>query len=261
MKTLFTLPSSAGRAKRAAFRLALLASVTLSLSACSSFLDRLDEVGQPPKMSGIKDPTTAPGYTPISMPMPAPVQPVAGTNSLWRPGARAFFKDQRATDVGDLVTVTVNINESGALSNKTQTSTANSEGANANTALFGLQNSLHKLGADPANLWSFGSTSGISGTGTSARSEQVVINLAATVVQKLPNGNLVISGKQELRVNGDLRELSVKGIIRAEDISTLNTVSSDKIAEARITYGGRGTLADIQQARYGQQLFDLIAPW
>ncbi len=242
-------------------RFALLASVTMSLSACGNFMDKLSEVGQPPKMSSIKDPTAAPGYTPVSMPMPAPVQPTAGTNSLWRPGARAFFKDQRATDVGDLVTVTVNINESGALSNKTQTSTANSEAANANTALFGLQNSLHKLGADPSNLWSFGSTSGINGTGTSARSEQVVINLAATVTQKLPNGNLVISGKQELRVNGDLRELSVQGIIRAEDISTLNTVSSDKIAEARITYGGRGTLANIQQARYGQQLFDLISPW
>jgi flagellar L-ring protein FlgH len=242
-------------------RFALLASATMSLSACGNFMDKLSEVGQPPKMSSIKDPTTAPGYTPVSMPMPAPVQPSAGTNSLWRPGARAFFKDQRATDVGDLVTVTVNINESGALSNKTQTSTANSEAANANTALFGLQNSLHKLGADPSNLWSFGSTSGVNGTGTSARSEQVVINLAATVTQKLPNGNLVISGRQELRVNGDLRELSVQGIIRAEDISTLNTVSSDKIAEARITYGGRGTLANIQQARYGQQLFDLISPW
>ena len=242
-------------------RFALLASVTMSLSACGNFMDKLSEVGQPPKMSSIKDPTTAPGYTPVSMPMPAPIQPQAGTNSLWRPGAKAFFKDQRASDVGDLVTVTVNINESGSLSNKTQTSTANSEAANANTTLFGLQTSLKKLGADPSNLWSFGSTSGINGTGTSARSEQVVINLAATVTQKLPNGNLVIMGRQELRVNGDLRELSVQGIIRAEDISTLNTVSSDKIAEARITYGGRGTISDIQQARYGQQVFDIISPF
>ncbi len=242
-------------------RFVLLASAALGLSGCGSFMDRLSEVGQPPKMTNIKDPTAQPGYTPVSMPMPAAVQPQAGTNSLWRPGAKAFFKDQRASDVGDLVTVTVNINESGSLSNKTQTSTANSEAANANTTLFGLQTSLKKLGADPTNLWSFGSTSGINGTGTSARSEQVVLNLAATVTQRLPNGNLVIMGRQELRVNGDLRELSVQGIIRAEDISTLNTVSSDKIAEARITYGGRGTLADIQQARYGQQLFDLISPF
>jgi len=196
----------------------------------------------------------------VSMPMPAPTQPQAGVNSLWRPGARAFFKDQRATDVGDLITVSVNINESGQLTNKTSTSTANSEAASAAT-FFGLESGLKKLGASTTTPWNFGSTSGMSGNGTMTRQEQVVINLAATVIQKLPNGNLVIAGKQELRVNGDMRELSVQGIIRAEDISTLNTITSDKIAEARITYGGRGTLADVQQARYGQQIFDLISPF
>jgi flagellar L-ring protein precursor FlgH len=243
-------------------RFALLASAALTLGGCSSFLDKLNDVGTTPKTSKIEDPTKAPGYTPVSMPMPAPVQPHAGTNSLWRPGARAFFKDQRATDVGDLITVTVDINDSGSLANKTQTSTANSEASNADTTLFGLENSLKKItGGNPTNLWSFGSTSGINGTGTSARSETVIINLAATVTQKLPNGNLVISGKQELTVNGDLRVLSVQGIIRAEDISTLNTINSDQIAEARITYGGRGTITDIQQARYGQQIFDLISPF
>src|SRR5271165_5609494 len=121
----------------------VLASVTLSLSGCN-FLDRLSEVGEQPKISRIQDPTSAPGYKPVSMPMPAPNVPPAGVNSLWRPGARAFFKDQRATDVGDLITVSVNINESGQLTNKTSTSTANSEAANPNFALFGLQNSLSK---------------------------------------------------------------------------------------------------------------------
>jgi flagellar L-ring protein precursor FlgH len=128
---------------------------------------------------------------------------------------------------------------------------------------LGLENSIGKVfaGATAASLVSLSSSSGMSGNGTMARQEQVVINLAATVTQKLPNGNLVISGKQELRVNGDMRELSVQGIIRIEDISSLNTITSDKIAEARITYGGRGTLADVQQARYGQQLFDIVAPF
>jgi flagellar L-ring protein precursor FlgH len=116
-------------------------------------------------------------------------------------------------------------------------------------------------GASASDLFSFGSSSGMTGGGTSARSEQVTINLAATVTQKLPNGNLVIAGKQELRVNGDMRELAVQGIIRIEDISSTNTITSDKIAEARISYGGRGTLADQQQARYGQQIFDTIAPF
>ena len=241
-------------------RAVLLAGLATSLSGCN-FLDRLSEVGEPPKISRIEDPTATPGYKPITMPMPASNQPQAGMNSLWRPGARAFFKDQRAGDVGDLITVSVNINESGQLVNKTSTSTSNSEAASPNFAFFGLESALKKIGASSTNLYSFGSTSGVNGNGTMTRQEQVTINLAATVIQKLPNGNLVISGKQELRVNGDMRELSVQGIIRAEDISTLNTITSDKIAEARISYGGRGTLADIQQARYGQQVFDLISPF
>jgi len=245
---------------RSSVRALALASVVLSLGGCD-FLQHLSEVGGPPAVSRIQDPTESANYKPVSMPMPSAVAPSAGTNSLWRPGARAFFKDQRATDVGDLLTVSVNINESGVLSNKTATATANSEAANPSFTMFGLEKVLAKIGASSTNLYSFGSTSGVTGTGTMQRQEQVVINLAATVVQKLPNGNLVISGKQELRINGDMRELSVQGIIRAEYISTLDTITSDKIAEARITYGGRGTLSDVQHARYGQQIFDLVAPF
>jgi flagellar L-ring protein precursor FlgH len=243
------------------FKAALLLSATASVSSCN-FLDRMSEVGEPPAVSRIQDPTQSPNYHPVSMPMPTPTAPLAAINSLWRPGSRAFFKDQRATDIGDILTVSVDINESGALSNKTTTATTGSEGMGVPNFL-GLENSIGKVfaGASASSLVSLSSSGGMTGTGTMARSEQVTINLAATITQKLPNGNLVISGKQELRVNGDMRELSVQGIIRVEDISSLNTISSDKIAEARITYGGRGTLADIQQARYGQQIFDAVAPF
>ncbi|HXP96156.1 MAG TPA: flagellar basal body L-ring protein FlgH [Telmatospirillum sp.] len=244
------------------FKAALLLSATASVSSCN-FLDKLSEVGEPPKVSSIQDPTQVANYRPVSMPMPAPTAPPSGTNSLWRAGSRAFFKDQRATEIGDILTVSVNINESGQLSNKTSTATTGSEAANPSFTMLGLEKSVGKVfgGASSTNLFSFGSSGGMTGTGSMARTEQVVINLAATVTQKLPNGNLVIAGKQELRINGDMRELSVQGIIRIEDISSLNTITSDKIAEARITYGGRGTLADIQQARYGQQIFDIIAPF
>ena len=243
-------------------RIAALVTLTAAVGGCN-FLERLSEAGEPPRTSRIQDPTQAPGYQKVSMPMPTPIAPPPGANSLWRPGARAFFKDQRATEVGDLLTVSVNINESGQLKNQTSTATSNSEAANPNFTFFGLEKSVGKVfsGASPTDLFSFGSTSGVSGNGSMQRQEQVVINLAATVTQKLPNGNLVISGKQELRINGELRELSVKGIIRIEDISSLNTITSDKIAEARITYGGRGSLSDIQTPRYGQQIFDLVAPF
>jgi flagellar L-ring protein FlgH len=242
-------------------RAILALALTATAGGCN-FLERMSEVGEPPRISRIQDPTQAPGYQPVSMPMPTPVAPPSGTNSLWRPGARAFFKDQRATEVGDILTVSVNINESGQLTNKTIATTNNSEAAGV-PQFLGLEKSIGKVfaGADPASLVNFSSQSGLNGTGSMQRQEQVVVNLAATVTQKLPNGNLVIAGRQELRVNGELRELSVQGIIRIEDISSLNTITSDKIAEARIAYGGRGTLADIQQPRYGQQIFDLIAPF
>lgn len=246
---------------KTALRLTAVLVVAQGLAACNT-LQRLSEVGEPPKTSRITDPTQAPGYQQVSMPMPAPQMPSAGANSLWRPGARSFFKDQRASEIGDILTVAVNINESGSLSNQTVTSTNNSEGANP-LIFFGLEKSVGKVfaGSDSNNLFSFGSTSGVNGTGAAARSEVVVINLAAEVTQKMPNGNLVIAGRQELRVNGELREVSVQGIIRPEDITSLNTISSEKIAEARIVYGGRGTLSDIQQPRYGQQIFDILAPF
>jgi flagellar L-ring protein precursor FlgH len=243
-------------------RTAMLLTAAASVSGCD-MLSRLSEVGEPPKTSRIQDPTQAAGYQRVSLPMPTPQTSPPSANSLWRQGSRSFFKDQRAGEIGDLLTVQVNINESGTLKNQTQTATQNSEAANPNFTMLGLEGSLNKVfaGASASNLFSFGSSGGINGNGSMQRQEQIVINLAAVVTQKLPNGNLVISGKQELRVNSEMRELSVQGIIRPEDISSTNTISSNQIAEARITYGGRGTLTDLQTPRYGQQLFDIIAPF
>lgn len=243
-------------------RIAAVLALTCAVTGCN-FLERLSEVGEPPKVSRIQDPTQKPGYQPVSLPMPTPVGPPPNANSLWRPGARSFFKDQRATEIGDILTVQVNINESGQLKNQTQTSTANSESADPNFSMLGFEGSVKKVfsGANSSSLFNFGSTSGVNGQGTMQRQEQVVVNLAAVITQKLPNGNLVITGRQELRINAEMRELSVQGIIRPEDIASNNTISSNQIAEARIVYGGRGTLTDIQTPRYGQQIFDLVAPF
>ena len=243
------------------FRSALLAGMAV-LTGCGN-ISRISQIGDPPPMSKIGDPTKTAAYQPVSLPMPTPNSPSAGANSLWRPGARDFLKDQRAADVGDIVTVQVSMADSASLANQTQTTTANSEGANPFTFL-GYENSLNKVlpkSANPSSLWSFGSNSAVDGKGSLQRSEAVTINMAAVVTQKLPNGNLVIQGTQELRVNDELRQLSVQGVIRPSDIASGNTISSDQIAEARIVYGGQGTVSDIQKPRWGQQLFDLLSPF
>jgi flagellar L-ring protein precursor FlgH len=89
----------------------------------------------------------------------------------------------------------------------------------------------------------------------------VTLRVAATVAQVLPNGNLVVTGRQQVRVNSELRDLSVGGVIRPQDIASDNTVRHDRLAEARIAYGGRGTISDVQRPRLGQELLDIILPF
>jgi flagellar L-ring protein precursor FlgH len=249
-------------ARSALLRTSFLIAATALLSSCN-MLDKLADVGGPPKTSRIEDPTQAPAYKPVSMPMPAPVPMGAGVNSLWRPGARDFLKDQRASEVGDIITVQVSMSDNATLNNNTKAVSANSDQANPFTFL-GYESLLHHAlpsAVNPTNLFSFGSTSTVNGTGTLARNETVTVNVAAMVTQKLPNGNLVITATQELEVNAELRQIAIKGIIRPQDIASGNTIQSDQIAEARIVYGGRGTLSDAQSARWGQQLWDDISPF
>ena len=243
--------------------LALLAASTLA--GCST-AEKLSRIGQAPAISPIMNPTEQKDYRPVSMPMPTPSVLEASPNSLWRPGARAFFKDQRAKQVGDVLTVKVNIqNETAQLANATSRSRANSEEA-AFPNLLGLASSALGTGAATGgrageNAIEATSGSTFAGTGDIQRSETVNIQLAAVVLQTLPNGNLAIAGRQEVRVNAELRELQVAGVIRPEDIGSDNTIPWNKIAEARISYGGRGTISDVQQPRYGQQVFDVIFPF
>jgi len=233
-----------------------------SLSACNA-LTRLSEVGSGPEVSAIQNPTQKANYQPVSMPMPQPVAPPANANSLWRPGSRAFFKDQRAKDVGDILTVAVSINDSASFETNLTRKRDSAEDAGI-TNLLGFEKSLNKVlpdSVDPANLIGTTGTSSNTNSGKTGRTESMTVNMAAVITQVLPNGNLVISGKQEIRVNYELRELSVQGIIRPEDISSSNSVTYDKIAEARIHYGGRGVASDVTQPRYGQQLMDVILPF
>jgi len=229
-------------------------------SGCSA-VSRLSQIGEQPKLTSIDNPTAQPGYKPVSMPMPKPETVSYNPNSLWRNGSRAFFKDQRAHQVGDIMTVTVNITDQAKLGNETQRNTTGAE-SSAITDFAGAKT----LGAQaqkvlPGNLLTANGGTQYDGKGSIQRQETLQTNIAAVVTQVLPNGNLVVEGKQEIRVNFEMRELIVAGIVRPEDIQSDNTIDSSKIAQARISYGGRGQISDFQQPRYGQQVTDILLPF
>ena len=233
--------------------------VASSLGGCA-YLDRLASIGESPKLTAVSNPIEAKGYKPVNMPMPEPMPAAYNPNSLWRNGSRAFFKDQRAHQVGDILTVTVNITDSAQFANETQRSRDNKEDSGI-TNLFGLNKVPLTHTPVPGRLLTADSTASSDGKGSVNRTEALKTNVAAVVTQLLPNGNLVIEGKQEVRVNFEMRELIIAGIVRPEDIQADNTLDSTKIAQARIAYGGRGQITDVQQPRWGQQISDVVLPF
>ena len=244
---------------RAILTAALLATATLA-SGCSS-IDRLSAIGEKPALTAIENPTTQPGYKPVQMPMPKPEPAAYAANSLWRNGSRAFFKDQRAHQVGDILTVTVNFTDKANIANETQRSRTHKEDSGVTDFLGSKLLSGNAAKVLPGKVITADSTASSDGKGSVQRQENLQTSVAAVVTQVLPNGNLVVEGKQEIRVNFEVRELVVAGIVRPEDIQSDNTIDSSKIAQARIAYGGRGQLSDVQQARYGQQVFDVLLPF
>jgi flagellar L-ring protein precursor FlgH len=243
-------------------RIGLVSFIAFGLVGCGA-VDRIGQIGKAPSMSAIQNPVSASDYQPVKLPMPPEELHVREANSLWRSGSRAFFKDQRAARIGDILTVTIDINDNATLDNETKRSRANSENTGINS-IMGFERHLQRIlpsTSNPASLIDASSTSSSDGSGSVGRSEAVSTTVAAVVTQVLPNGNLVIQGRQEVRVNFELRELLVAGVVRPEDISSANTIKHTQIAEARISYGGRGQITDVQQPRYGQQLFDIISPF
>ena len=227
------------------------------LAACSTVAEavkgpELAPVGYPAQLAPMTQQIIAPRET-----------PAASSNSLWRVGARAFFNDQRASKVGDILTVNIDIDDSATTKNQTNSSRA-SNGSLGVPNFLGLESSLGKVlpgGFDPANMVSTKSGFSNAGAGAITRSEKISLTIAAVVSGVLPNGNLVIQGTQEVRTNAELRQLTVAGIVRPEDISSANTIKHTQIAEARISYGGRGDLSRVQKTPAGQSLVEKFSPF
>ncbi|WP_026294333.1 flagellar basal body L-ring protein FlgH [Saccharibacter floricola] len=230
----------------------------VSVGGCMG-VGSLSEMGHPPRMTKTADPTLAPDYRPVTMPMPPLQAPPTEAGSLWRPGSRAFFKDQRAAQAGDLLTVKVEVADNANVTNNLTASGSGSEDFGV-PSFFGFKGKFmsHITQADALNT---SSSNAVNGAGTIRRVDTVTMTLAGVITQVLPNGNFVIVARQEVRVNGELRQLVLSGVVRPQDISEDNVVTHDRIAEARISYGGRGQLMQRQQPRLGQQIMDNVLPF
>ena len=240
------------------------AAALLAVSACTvpGAADRNPQVSQMRI-----EPGTIPEAAEVSVPMPplAPRRPAGGSQgaSLWQPADAGFFADRRAGEVGDILTIEIDIDDQARLSNESERRRQGGASIGA-PRILGLERVIEGLtrsaGAD-IDLVDVGAESNAAGSGSIDRAESISLTVAATVVQKLPNGNLVVAGRQEVMVNSELRELRIAGIIRPADIRHDNTIAYDKIAEARITYGGRGQLSRQTRTSYGEDAVDVVLPY
>ncbi|WP_137132533.1 flagellar basal body L-ring protein FlgH [Rhizobium sp. FY34] len=225
----------------------------LMLAGCQS--QTVKEIGNAPAMSPIGSGLQY-AQTPQMSSYPKQPRQMASGYSLWSDSQAALFKDSRALNVGDIMTVDIQINDKADFDNETDRSRTNATGLSWSVA-------ADVLGWKPSTTGDLSSDSDTSskGKGSTKRSEKLTLLVAAVVTGILENGNLLISGSQEVRVNHEIRILNVAGIVRPQDVDSDNKISYDKIAEARISYGGRGRLMEMQQPPVGQQVVDLFSPF
>ncbi len=232
-------------------RIALTIALAASLAGCGA---NLSEVGRNPSLSAVGTGLDANARTTHYYPK-APSRPV-DRNSLWDDRQSHLFTDARALSIGDVMTVQISINDQAKFSNESE----RSRKASRDLGISGDYDINGAAGAGTAGF-KIGSSSTHTGNGQTARSENLRLSVAAVVTDVLPNGNLIISGTQEVRVNAELRVLTIAGIVRPNDIGASNTISYERIAEARISYGGRGRLTEVQQPPYGHQILDQVLPF
>lgn len=232
---------------------AIVATILPLLAGCQS--QAIKEIGKAPAMSPIGSGLRYGQGQEMSL-YPKKPRQVSRGYSLWSDSQAALFKDSRALNVGDILTVNIQINDTASFNNDTKRSRKN-----AQDLKFSASASAGGFSASPSASIGNGTDTSTNGSGSVKRSEKLTLRVAAVVTGVLENGNLVISGSQEVRVNQELRILNVAGIVRPQDVNSDNQVSYDRIAEARISYGGRGRLSEVQNPPVGQQLIDLVSPF
>ena len=240
--------------------LARMAIVGLALlGACG----RMDHVGKAPSFSPGNETPEHVAMLWQGLPATTQSQRAVDESSLWSGERQSLLGDRRAVRKGDILTVVIEIDDEAEITNGTSRSRSGEESMGVSN-LFGLPQRLDRHlpdGASMAAAVDLSSSSGSTGKGSVKRKEKLTLRVAATIVDVLPNGVLAINGSQELRVNFEMRELLVTGYVRPEDISRQNEITYDKIASARVSYGGRGQITDVQQPRYGQQVVDILSPF
>jgi flagellar L-ring protein precursor FlgH len=236
----------------------------LFLSNCKGMLSRIKNAGNPPEFSQMKVIANQQVIDEEEIARQKDKQRYTQqTNSLWQPNDSTFFRNSRAWKIGDILKITVQIQDSASLNNNTKNS-RRTRLSSALSSFFGKEEVIAQIlskKGNPNSLARANNDSSHDGSGNISRKEAIQTEIAAVVSKVLPNGNLVIQGHQEIRVNHELREVKIAGIIRPKDIDSNNSISSDQIAEARISYGGRGVVSDVQQPKPGAQVLDIINPF
>lgn len=233
--------------------------VFLILCGCA----RLEQVGKAPNFSPLEG--SYQHHAMYSAPLPQNADPNTPQDaaSLWTASQMSLLGDRRAGQRGDILTVVIEIDDKAEISNSSRRNRDGQQDLSM-PSFFGIPQRLDRKlpdGASMSEAVDISSSSGFAGTGSVSRKEKLTLRIAATVVEQLPNGVLRIEGQQEVRVNFEMRELIVTGYVRPADITRTNEITYDKIAGARISYGGRGQISDVQQPRYGQQITDILLPF
>lgn len=233
------------------------------LAASATGCARFDHIGKPPSFTPPEKSQELNAMMSPGLPQEVTVTRRMDEASLWSGSRQSLLGERRAMHRGDIMTVVIEIDDKAEISN----SSSRSRRANENLSvpdLFGIPQRMNKKLPDGAALdqaVNINATSNSGGDGSVKRKEKLTLRIAATIVDVLPNGILSIQGSQEVRVNFEMRELLVSGFVRPNDISRQNEITYDKIASARVSYGGRGQITDVQQPRVGQQVLDAVLPF